>query len=91
MKTVRMQHPNLAIEPIDVPESAVTEHARAGWQVAAGEAIPACEACGQPLPVAKAEPPPEQAEKSSEAPAESEAPASKGTPRRRRSSSEESE
>lgn len=86
----RMQHPNLGGEPVNVPESAVTEHARAGWVVAVDEEVPQCPACGQALPVGKAEPPPDQAEQSSEAPAQSGASASK-TPRRRTSSSKESE
>lgn len=92
MDTVRMQHPNLeetAAEPVEVPESAVGEHARAGWVIAAGEQTPECPACGQSLPVAAAEPPPDQDGETSEAPAESGASASKAPRRSRRSTSSE--
>lgn len=85
----RMRHPHLGDTVVDVPESAVGEHARAGWLIAADEEVPVCTACGQPLPVAKQEPPPGEAETPSEAPAQSGASASKSTPRRRTSSSKE--
>lgn len=91
MDTVRMQHPNLGDTVVDVPASAAGEHARAGWVLAVGEESPACPACGQPLPIAEAEPPPEQTQTTDEAPAESGASASKAPRRRGKTSSEETE
>lgn len=87
MDTVRLQHPNLN-RVIEVPASAVGQHAVAGWVPAEGEPAPLCPTCRQPWQIPQTEPPPE-AEPDIEAPAQ--AGASSSQPPKRRRKSEESE
>lgn len=87
MDQVRMRHPNLD-EVVQVPASAVGQHAMAGWQVAEGEPTPKCPTCGQDWQVKPSPPPsPPDDDHDDQAPAETGASSSPQSPRRRRQSS----
>lgn len=81
MDLVRMQHPTgLTAE---VPESALGQHAMAGWKVDESQTPPPCPACGRPWPTE----PPQDAEQQDQTPAESGVSSSE-PPRRRKTRTE---
>lgn len=86
MRYVKIKHPNGNLAT-SVPESAVPEHTRAGWQVDESEAPARCHACGQDLP---SKSPPDTPEQTT-APAETGASSSPAPSGGRRGSKKESD